>query len=474
MGVTAETSERGWSRWKRRFIAARALSFVLVAMVLLQDASLAFSAPKDEAKEDIVVVFPHRVEAAAIGVITKFNIQPTHRYTKVVDGFAATVTPDVRQELEQIPGAIVSPNRRVEAFDNGRASASNDQTKAKGERKQAKAEGKHKHKHKHKKKKKNKHKAKKKTGNTVQSQIIPTGISRIAATQNPQVAINGDGSAIDVDVAVLDTGIGPNPDLNIAGGHSCVGSGTSDSDGHGTHVAGTIGAMDNNINVVGVAPGARLHAVKVLDNNGVGDYGSIICGLDFVATHAGTIDVVNMSLGGFSSGPTSCTNDPLHAAVCNVVALGIPVVVAAGNEGIDAANDFPANFDEVITVGALSDFNGAPGGGAPPTCEDDGDDVYAFYSNFGSPVDIVAPGTCILSTWNDGGVRTISGTSMATPHVTGAAALFLASHPSATPADVRAFLLGATGSVPQASPAGLLVGDPSGAAEPVLYIPTAA
>jgi subtilisin family serine protease len=462
------------ARWR---VAARILPILLVAALLMQDVSLSRADQKTGANEDVVVVFPHRVETSALGVLTKFDIEPTQRYTTVVDGFAASVTPEVRQQLEQIPGAIVSPDRRVEAFDNNQTQA-NHQGKAKGDGKHATSEGKHKHKHKHKHKNKHKAKKKKKKKNSqpFQPQITPTGVLRIAATQNPQAGINGDGGDIDVDVAVLDTGIGPNPDLNIQSGLSCVGSGTSDADGHGTHVSGIIGAMDNNINTVGVAPGARLHPVKVLDNNGVGSYSTIICGLDWVLQNASTVDVVNMSLGGFSAGPTTCADDPLHLAVCNVVNAGIPVIVAAGNEGMDAANDFPANFDEVITVAAFSDYNGEPGGGAPPTCDvDDLDDSFASYSNFGPTVDIIAPGSCITSTWNNNGIQTISGTSMATPYVTGAAALFLASHPDATPAQVRAYLVGPTGSVSQGSPLGLVAGgDPSGSAEPVLYIPTAA
>jgi len=446
----------------------------------MQDVSLTQADQQAGKAEDVVVVFPNRVEATALGVLTKFNIEPTQRYTTVVDGFAASVTPEVRQQLEQIPGAIVSPDRRVEAFDNDQANAHH-QGKAKGDDKQVTGEGKHKHKHKHKHKNKHKHKKKKKKKNSqpVRPQIIPTGVSRIAATQNPQTGINGDGAGeIDVDVAVLDTGIGPNPDLRIQTGHSCVGSGTGDADGHGTHVSGIIGALDNDINVVGVAPGARVHPVKVLDNNGVGSYSTIICGLDWVLQNAGTIEVVNMSLGGLSGGPTTCADDPLHLAVCNVVNAGIPVIVAAGNESIDAANDFPANFDEVITVAALSDYNGEPGGGAPPTpgcgVEDPDDSFATEYSNFGTTVDIIAPGSCITSTWNNNRIQTISGTSMSTPHVTGAVALFLAAHPGSTPAQVRAYLLGATASVPQLSPLGLVAGgDPSGSTEPVLYIPTA-
>src|SRR5262249_38297649 len=153
---------------------------------------------------------------------------------------------------------------------------------------------------------------------------------RIGVTQNAQAAINGDGGAADVDVAVLDTGVGPNSDLSIGGGQDCVGAGTPDGgNGHGTHVSGDIGGLDNTPGVVGVAPGARLFAVKVLDDSGSGDDSTVICGLEWVVAHADTIDVVNMSLGGPDPlGGTDCANSALHQAVCNVVNAGIPVIVA--------------------------------------------------------------------------------------------------------------------------------------------------
>src|SRR4051812_20676588 len=186
------------SRRARWSAVARGLPLLLVAALLLQNVTATLADQQGGSTEDVVVVFPHLVEASALGVLSKFNIEPTQRYTHVVDGFAATVTPDVRQQLEQIPGAIVSPDRRVEAFDDHSASA-NGQGKANGGGKHATGEGKHKHKHKHKKKHKKKNKNKNKNKKPVQPQIIPTGVSRIAATQNPQTGINGDGGAIDVD-----------------------------------------------------------------------------------------------------------------------------------------------------------------------------------------------------------------------------------------------------------------------------------
>ena len=130
-------------------------------------------------------------------------------------------------------------------------------------------------------------------------QIPPTGIDRIDADLNPTAKIDGINERVDVDVAVIDSGIAAHPDLAIAGGKACVGGNASfaDDNGHGTHVAGTIGALDNGVGGVGVAPGARLWAVKVLDADGIGFSSEIICGLDWAAANSATIDVVNMSLG---------------------------------------------------------------------------------------------------------------------------------------------------------------------------------
>jgi subtilisin len=130
----------------------------------------------------------------------------------------------------------------------------------------------------------------------------------------------------------------------------------------------------------------------------------------------------------------------MHQAICRSVAAGVTYAVAAGNESDNAANHVPAAYDEVITVSALADFNGVPGGGAAPTCRADVDDTFADFSNFGADVDLIAPGVCILSTYRGGGLATISGTSMASPHVSGGAALYKATHPTASPAAVQSAL----------------------------------
>jgi subtilisin len=285
---------------------------------------------------------------------------------------------------------------------------------------------------------------------TVDAQSTPTGVDRIDGELSSTAAGDGAG-AVDVDVAVLDTGIAAHSDLDVAGGVNCVGDGGSygDGHGHGTHVAGTIGAADDAAGVVGVAPGARLWAVRVLDDAGSGTRSSIICGVDWVTRNAGTIEVANMSLGGSGTEPAKsgcATRDAYHDAICRSVAVGVTYVVAAGNSSADARNHVPAAYDEVITVSALSDSDGKTGGiGGTPSCRADEDDTFANFSNYGADVDLIAPGVCITSTWPGGGTSTISGTSMASPHVAGAAALHRAKNPAASPAQVKAALLGAAG-----------------------------
>lgn len=282
------------------------------------------------------------------------------------------------------------------------------------------------------------------------AQTIPAGVQRIGTLANTTAKIDGVDDPLPIDVAVLDTGIDPtHPDLNVVGGYDCSGSGSwVDRHGHGTHVAGIIGARDNGTGVVGVAPGARLWAVKVFADNGTGYASWLICGLNWVAGKAGTIRVANYSGGTSGTDTPNCggTSDPLHQAVCRVVQAGVTLVVAAGNDGRDASNTIPAAYPEPITVGAIVDTDGQPGGLGPSTSYG-ADDTRASFSNYGAAVDLYAPGVSILSTVPGGGYQRWSGTSMATPHVTGAAALYLAQNPGASPGQVRSFLtsVGETG-----------------------------
>jgi subtilisin family serine protease len=204
---------------------------------------------------------------------------------------------------------------------------------------------------------------------------------------------------------VVDTGIDlDHPDLNVdaSRGFSAFTSGRNkgldDGNGHGTHVAGTIAAIDNSIGVVGVAAGAPVVPIKVLDSRGSGSISGVIAGVDFVGANGNAGDVANMSLGGGVS-------SALDAAVLNASNNGIWFVIAAGNSSTDANNASPArvNGANILTVSAM-----------------DSNDRFASFSNYGNPpIDWCAPGVGINSTWIGGGYRSISGTSMASPHVAG-------------------------------------------------------
>ncbi|MFD4413965.1 S8 family peptidase [Streptomyces sp. NPDC058476] len=195
----------------------------------------------------------------------------------------------------------------------------------------------------------------------------------------------------------------------------------SDGNGHGTHVATTIAGS-----TYGVAKKAKVVAVRVLDNNGSGTTAGVIAGIDWVTANHTTPSVANMSLGGSAS--TS-----LDTAVANSIASGVTYAVAAGNSSANASSYSPARVSTAITVGATTST-----------------DAKASYSNYGSTLDIFAPGSSILAGYNtsDTATATLSGTSMATPHVAGAAAVYLAGHTSATPAQVTTALVnGATSGV---------------------------
>ncbi len=226
---------------------------------------------------------------------------------------------------------------------------------------------------------------------------IPYGITRV----NGGVTYTGSNVAW-----ILDSGIDlDHEDLNVdaSRGFNAFTSGrdaksADDGNGHGTHVAGTIAAIDNEVGVVGVAAGATVIPVKVLDSRGSGSYSGVIAGVDFVGANGSAGDVANMSLGG----PVSqALDDAVIAASSN----GVIFVLAAGNESDNANNHSPAraNGPNVFTISAM-----------------DANDNWASFSNFANPpVDFAAPGVAIKSTWKDGGYNTISGTSMASPHAAG-------------------------------------------------------
>jgi subtilisin family serine protease len=290
------------------------------------------------------------------------------------------------------------------------------------------------------------------------SQLTPTGVMRIGGRTSAAARIDGVDQRVDADVAVVDTGIDPtHPDLNVVGGINCSSSNRAawqDDNHHGTHVAGTIGAIDNGYGVVGVAPGVRLWAVRILDSTGYGLLSWYVCGLDWIATQRDPndpsrplIEAVNMSVTKWGSNDNNCgltNNDILHQAICRVTAAGIPVIAAAANDHGNAAKRVPAAYPEVITVSALADTDGKAGGVGGNRCYSwggyDVDDTFADFSNYGSVVDLIAPGKCIWSTLPGNTYGYSSGTSMAAPAVTGAVALYRASRPWTTPAQAKAAL----------------------------------
>ena len=223
-------------------------------------------------------------------------------------------------------------------------------------------------------------------------QTVPWGITRVGGA--------GDGTG--KTAWIIDTGIDlDHPDLNTT--RQChvnfsTGSSPDDGNGHGTHVAGTIAARNNSIGVVGVAANAYVCAVRVLNNAGSGTWADVVAGVDYVAANGASGDVANMSLGGSGSNAT------LEQAVLDASAK-VRFALAAGNNGSNAANFTPArvNGSNIYTVSAVDSRN-----------------CVASWSNWGNPpVDYAAPGVSILSTYKGGGTRTLSGTSMAAPHVAG-------------------------------------------------------
>lgn len=260
----------------------------------------------------------------------------------------------------------------------------------------------------------------------VSPELTPPGVKRIGA--------DGKGAA-DPAVAVLDTGLDlANVDLNAAHGVNCVKSGkpSQDDDGHGTHVGGTIAARADGGDVVGVAPNTRLYSVKVLSSSGKGRLSGLLCGIEWVRTNAQRLNirVANVSITASGRDDGACggrIGDPLHAAICESTAAGIVYVAAAGNAGVDFAGTVPAAYPEVLTATAMTDSDGLPGGVGGPACGD-ADDTAGDYSNFaGTDLamahTLAAPGSCVASLKVGGGVETMEGTSMAAPHVAGAAAL---------------------------------------------------
>ncbi len=307
--------------------------------------------------------------------------------------------------------------------------------------------------------------------------VAGTGFFRIGADTSVNDS-QGPYRGASTRIATIDTGIDTThpdlaPHLDLAHSYNCLGPGVPvDDNGHGTHVAGIAAAAFNSdgFGVVGVAPEASIVALKAFDASGTGSTSSIVCALDHLAQITASAPMptaVNMS---FSAGgtDTQCNDgivtDVLHEALCALVATGtaagVPVipVAAAGNDDVNAAHNIPAAFHDVITVSAFSDADSKPGGlaGCPYIASEinsECDDTIASFSNWGSAIDVTAPGVEIYSDYPPSNFASLSGTSMAAPHVSGVVAAMLGTNPSLDTTGART-MLQQTGECPDGTEAG--------------------
>lgn len=366
-----------------------------------------------------------KVSSRVADLTAALKVKPRNVFDSAIGGFAANLTPAQLRRVQDDPAvAFVTPDQKVSldlelAADGGVAGIKT---------------------------------------TTSQAVRMPAGVVRVGATKNAIANIDGNDDRVDADIAILDTGVdASHPDLNVVGGYNCTTSNRSawgDQHGHGTHVAGTAAALDNGFGVVGVAPGARIWSVKVLNKEGTGYLSWLVCGIDWVTAQKDSsapsgqlFEAANMSLR-FSlpnADNRDCgvpAKDAVHKAICRSVAAGVTYAVAGGNDQKNVKWYRPAAYTEVITVSAIVDYDGKPGGLANQAdyCSfysKDADDTFANFSNFGKLVDMTAPGKCVVSTYPGNRYAWMSGTSMATPHVAGAAALYMVRYPRATPVQVR-------------------------------------
>ena len=256
---------------------------------------------------------------------------------------------------------------------------------------------------------------------SINAQTLPWGINKIDADISSTRAGDGSGAVSNVNAYIIDSGIATHADLNLVAHVNFAGGQNTDCNGHGTHVAGTVAARDNTSDVVGVAPGAPLTGVKVLGCSGSGSWSGVVKGIDWVTANAKKPAVANMSLGGGA-------NQSVDDAVRRSASSGVFYALAAGNSGANACNSSPARAGAGTNNGILT------------VAATDSTDSEASWSNYGSCVDIWAPGVSILSTRRNGGTTTMSGTSMASPHGAGGGALYLSSSTGAAPSTVEAAL----------------------------------
>jgi subtilisin family serine protease len=320
------------------------------------------------------------------------------------------------------------------------------------------------------------------TTDIVESQLT-TGLDRI---DGESIIRMFDSAPLDIDIAIMDTGIeSDHPDLNVFNQHSVLDDSNpepSDSCDHGTHVAGIAAAKNNDVGVVGVAPGAKLWSIKISECDPTtgepnAEFGAMMRGLDYVLANADEIDVLNISQNTECLLVGCAQDDDYQTKINELISRGVVVVNSAGNNGENAVNYLPSRIDDVITVSAISDTDGKCGG-LGPMSSDGEDDTLARQSNVGDVVDIAAPGIDINSTILNGQYGIKSGTSMAAPYVAGTAALIKANNQGITPDEVlntildNAVALGTPCDIedPNNDGHGYFEGDRDNEPEPLLYI----
>ena len=329
-------------------------------MVAMIPTSTIASTTYGDAEQRVIIVYKNKADAEAV---RKANGRVSHEYRNI-PAVAATMNGRGIAEMKRNPNvALVEPDAKVE----------------------------------------------------ISAQTEDWGLDAIQVTTSWAIGYTGKG----VKVAILDTGISlAHPDLVVSGGHSAVDYTTSynDDHGHGTHVAGIVGAKNNDIGVVGAAPDASLYAVKVMNQSGGGYVSDMIEGIDWSISNK--MHIINMSIG------TPSYSSAMDTVVNKAYRAGILIVAAAGNNGTaDGSADtveYPARLKNAIAVGAV-----------------DASNIRPYFSATGETVEVAAPGVSIMSTYLNGGYAYMSGTSMATPYAAGTLALIKQANPTASAGTLR-------------------------------------